>query len=693
MHAWASFLFLRYVLWLIAGIVATMYFRVESYLTAAVMLAFALLYGLFFILRNRLPASRLWMGIFAFCFLFSLGFSRTQQRQQLLQPSFPTDTSLYWLAEVEGQGTLTPKTVKVPVRLLAYQEGGEWRQASGSMLLYIGKDSLVSPPGYGDRLLVKMKVSKVPEPLNPNGFDYKGYLETKGICCQAFIPSVNVRHIAEGEKGLVGHAIAVREWASRQLTKHIDGEREEAIAHALLLGYRELLDEETNQAYATAGAMHVLAVSGLHVGVLYLFLNLLFRSWRRHPFARWAGFGLSVLLLWSYAFVSGLSPSVLRAVIMFTFVAFGVQLKWHSGIYNTLAIAAFLLLLYDPFMLWAVGFQLSFLAVFGIVYLQPRFAAWYTGDNWFLRRAWDLLAVSLAAQLATFPLGLYYFGQFPTYFFLTNLLVVPAASLMLGLGFFFLLSSLLSQPVAAVAGWLLEGVIIWVNKVVFVAEWLPFSAINISLTAMQLALLSFFLLAAILLMHSRQFVHGLLTAGLGLLLLVSCFFQLNQQKQRRKLLLYHMPGYSALQLIEGRKEYLHVPEALPGGQLSFILRPNRLAMGLASGKEQARAGFRPAMEQIENYDLLIWRGLTLAYIHSPLPQPCLQQQPLRVNYIIVARNAVKDLHLLGCYFTAGKLLIDGSNQNYVQKRLQQEAETLNLPYHLTSEAGAFELNR
>ena len=693
MHVWASFPLLRYLLWLLAGLLAAMYLPLEGSWFLWALAASASLYILSFILRKGLVFFPLLQGVLAFVFLFSLGFLRMQERQAGVQLSFSPETTGYYLVEARAEAQATPKTIKVPVRLLASRSSEDWQKAEGKLMLYIRKDSLRKVPAYGDRLLVKMAPAEIPGPLNSNTFNYKAYMETQGICCQAFVLPTDVYWLREGRADLRGLALNIRKWASAQLARHLEGAQEEAIANALLLGYREQLDEEINQAYATAGAMHVLAVSGLHVGFLYLFLRLLFHPWRRQPLLKWLGFACSLLVLWSYAFITGLSPSVLRAVSMFSFIAFAVQLKRHSGIYNALAMAAFILLLYDPLMLRAVGFQLSFLAVFGIVYLQPRFARWYAGRHWILRKAGDLLTVSLAAQLATFPLGLYYFGQFPTYFFLTNLLVVPAASLMLGLGFLFLLSSLISEPLAAAVGFLLEGIIKLVNGAVFTAEWLPFSSIAISLTATQLALLLLFILALILLMQDKKFYEALLTAALGLGLLTSFFFQTYTQKQQRRLLLFHMPGYSALQLVEGRADFLYAPFELPGQQLKHTIRPGRVALGLASGLElKAPNGINPPIVQQEGYDLLVWRGYSLAYVYKPLPEPCLFQEPLPVDFVVVAANAVKELEVLRCYFKVGKLLIDGSNQIYVQKKLQQEAEILNLPYHLTAEAGAFELN-
>ncbi|WP_017731552.1 ComEC/Rec2 family competence protein [Nafulsella turpanensis] len=690
MYPWAAFPFLRYVLWLIAGILAGLYFSASTVLLATTGLLVVILYVLFYLFRRHMASTPLWNGLAAFLLLFTLGFLRMEQRQETLQVEWPEKSVAYWLVEARQEGLPTAKTVKVPVRLLAYREGDSWLPANSSLMLYIRKDSLQYFPSYGDRLLVKMEPVKVPDPLNPNTFNYRQYMATQGICCQAFVRPEQVKLLGSST-GIRDLALEVRLWASRQMDRYLSGPQETAIANALVLGYRELLDEEINRAYSTAGAMHVLAVSGLHVGFIFFFLQLLFRPWRRHPWLKWLGFVLSLLVLWSYAFVTGLSPSVLRSVIMFSLVMFALQLKRRSGIYNTLALAAFVMLLYDPFILRAVGFQLSFLAVFGIVYLQPRFAEWYQGKNKAVRWLWNLLAVSLAAQLATFPLGLYYFGQFPTYFFLTNLIVVPASSAILGLGFLLLACSLMSPFLAEGVGWLLELVISLVNKVVFMAEVLPYSAMETSLSQWQLVLLLLFLLLALLFLHFRHFFQALLAVLAGVVLVSTFVIDVYQRNEQKKLLLYHIPGYSVLQLVAGRQEYLHTSNEVPEQQLAYTLRPNRIAMGL-NVSEMPENTLRPALSRNPGYDLLVWEGQTIAYVKAPLAVPCPLASPLQVNYVVLSHNAVKDLELLSCYFRFDQLLIDGSNQNYIQNRLQQQAESLNLSYHLTSAEGAFELN-
>lgn len=563
------------------------------------------------------------------------------------------------------------------------------------MLLYIRQEGLTKVPVFGSLLVVRGQLNAVPPPLNPGVFNYQEYLAVQGICCQAFITADQLG-FAGTEAGFPIKMLAkdVRSWALTQIEKYVEGDQERAIVSSLVLGYRESLDNDLVQAYSTAGTMHVLAVSGLHVGILYLFLKFIFQTWRRNPKLKWLSFLGTLLVLWSYALVTGLSPSVMRAAWMFCMIDAAFLLKRKTSIYNTLALAAFGLLVLDPNMLWTVGFQLSFLAVLGIVYLQPRLSAWYVGDNKIVRKIWDLLAVSLAAQFATFPLGLYYFGQFPTYFFLTNLVVVPLVFFILALGFGMLLFSLFSSSIAAAAGWLLNGLVGFINRIVFTAEAFPYSRLTTHITELQLWLLASGLLLLLLFFHFRKLRQALAMFFFFGFLITSLLVRTYQQKEQRKLIVYQIPGYSILQLIEGRKEFFMADADLPSSQIRYQVQPNRASHGLLTGNNTdiLQQDFHPAFESGAGYSLIVWRGLKIVKVDRELADLCPQNSPLKVDYILLTHNAVKDLATINCYFKGGTLLIDGSNQRFVEKKLKQQAEKLNLPYHLTSQKGAFELN-
>ncbi|NNE54598.1 MAG: ComEC/Rec2 family competence protein, partial [Flavobacteriales bacterium] len=247
------------------------------------------------------------------------------------------------------------------------------------------------------------------------------------------------------------------------------------VVAALTLGDKSQLDKDTRNAFAMAGAMHVLAVSGLHVGILFMVIQKLLKPLSRLKNGSWFKTVILIATLWFYATLTGLSPSVLRTSTMFTFIALASHGGRQSNIYNTLAASAFLLLAIDPHLLFNVGFQLSYCAVIGIIWLQPViYRVWFIKHkvgNWL----WQLTSVSLAAQIATFPLGIFYFEQFPNLFLLTNILVIPAATALLicGLGFY---ASCWIPEVNQLVAWVVDKIAAGMNGGVCWVESIPFSS-------------------------------------------------------------------------------------------------------------------------------------------------------------------------------------------------------------------------
>ncbi|TVQ76014.1 MAG: ComEC/Rec2 family competence protein [Flavobacteriales bacterium] len=263
------------------------------------------------------------------------------------------------------------------------------------------------------------------------------------------------------------------------------------IMYALVLGDRSDLDPQLRQQYANAGVVHILAVSGLHVGVLYLLISLIFqkllsgRAWRFQAF-------ITLAVLWSYALMTGLSPSVWRAATMFSLLSVGVQLGRITNIYSTLAASAFILLILDASLLFSPGFQLSYAAVFGIVRYQPIIAEWWEPKTKWINYAWQIASVSLAAQIVTMPFTLVYFGQFPTYFLLANLLILPLLSIiMIGSIIALLVGSLIQLPFWAL--YPLDLLYFWENFVVKTINQLPYASItHFDLTWQMGVLIMFF---------------------------------------------------------------------------------------------------------------------------------------------------------------------------------------------------------
>ncbi len=264
------------------------------------------------------------------------------------------------------------KSYKCEVEVIAVKSGDDWRNTQGKAILYLAKDSLAELLTYGDKLFINGKWKTIENPSNPAQFNYKNFLLNSNITAQQYLQSINWKLFSFLENNTLRKlAFVYQKKLLTHLEFHFQNE-ELSVISALLLGYKDLLDRETIMIYSSSGAMHVLAVSGLHVGIIYLLLNSLFLFFEKFKYGKYLKAVFLILSLWAYALLTGLSPSVLRAATMFSFIIIGSALKRETNIYNTLAASAFVLLLYNPYILLQVGFQLSYAAVLGIVYLQPK---------------------------------------------------------------------------------------------------------------------------------------------------------------------------------------------------------------------------------------------------------------------------------------------------------------------------------
>ncbi len=318
------------------------------------------------------------------------------------------------------------------------------KSASGIILLKQNKKLKPLSDGQIIELLInRNEFKEIRHPLNPYSFNYQKFMSRKGIYHQIYLSNVAFKILKNPNvKSPYYWSKRIREKIKEIFKKHgIDG-AEFQLAISLFIGERQNLDPEITRTFQKAGTIHILAISGLHIGILLLFLNFAFgfvkKKWGIKTFLF-----ITLFILWVYAFITGFSPSVLRAVIMFSFLQIALQLRKNSNIYNALFAAAFVMILFNPAIVYEVGFQLSFLAVLGIISLYPVLSK--PIQHWKQPWKWlgDLFFVSLSAQLAILPLSLYYFHQFPVFFWIANLAVIPLLFIILFLGFLLLLLSLL----------------------------------------------------------------------------------------------------------------------------------------------------------------------------------------------------------------------------------------------------------
>ncbi|MFM2155718.1 MAG: hypothetical protein RL516_467 [Bacteroidota bacterium] len=301
--------------------------------------------------------------------------------------------------------------------------------SSGQILLYFKKDAKALDLKYGDKIVANLVFKSIENIPNSN-FDYRQYLANKQIYQQAHIKSSEWKLISRNQ-GSYFFSIAYRCRESCRVVLHnsIRNYDAYAVASALLIGDDDDISKSVYKAYTDSGTLHVLSVSGMHVGVIYLLLVTLFGKLERNKYTKHFYFLIMLILIWLYSILSGSSASVFRAATMLTVVIFGKWINGNSPIYNSLVLSMFALLLFNPFYLTDKGFILSYLAVFGIVYLQPKILSLSKVRNVIAYKVWEFTSVSIAAQIMTLPVSLYLFGKFPNYFIIANWVVIPLSTI------------------------------------------------------------------------------------------------------------------------------------------------------------------------------------------------------------------------------------------------------------------------
>lgn len=350
------------------------------------------------------------------------------------------DPSHLWKLNIEE----VLKTTAYYKRYIARVEVLDRFNSGGRILCRVKPDAISDTIQADDELWVRAPLTGINPPKNPYQFNYKKYLGHLGITHQLELSKSNFI-IAKRQPGSIsGWAARARQDIIERLDEMSFGTSELAVIKALVLGYRKDIDDNVHRNYKEAGALHILAVSGLHVGVVLLFLQYVLKPLERIRGGKSLKLVLCVLLLWGFAFLAGFSASVVRAVTMFSFMAYALYLNRPGNSFNILALSMFfILLVIDPLLLFQVGFQLSYAAVFSILWVYPKLMNYWMPKQAILKKAWQLFAVGLAAQVGVLPLSLYYFHQFPGLFFLSNLIVVPFLGVMLGMGIIVVILSLM----------------------------------------------------------------------------------------------------------------------------------------------------------------------------------------------------------------------------------------------------------
>ncbi|GAB1308805.1 ComEC/Rec2 family competence protein [Urechidicola sp. KH5] len=545
-------------------------------------------------------------------------------------------------------------------------------EVEGIVLLNIDKeyqDKIV----VGSSILIQSEFKPILPPLNPYYFDYRKYLEKKGVYHQLFVNTNSLKVINSEKSSFLSIADQVRSEVQSKWLQYNLPQEQWSIVNALLLGQRQEISPELLEQYTNAGAIHILAISGLHVGILLLILHWLFKPIERFKYGKIFKFVLILVVLWSYAFIAGLSASVVRAVSMFSAVAIGMTLKRITNVYNTLTISMFFLLLIYPYFLFDVGFQLSYLAVYGIVWLQPMLYKLWIPKWKLIDYFWKLLTVSVAAQLGIIPLSLYYFHQFPSLFFISNLAVIPLLFVVLIGGIFISVISLFVElPILVVQ---LYGEIIGlINAIVgWVAEQEHFLLKNISISVPMV--LGLYVLIIALLKFYEQQVY----AKLKLLLFVILGFQLlmflekEQLQSHKDLVVFHTSKNSLITHRNGSK--LQVYHSMPIETLEAQKFWIQYQIG-AYTKNKVFDSIPNVLETPKGAMLLV--DSVGVYQGSFKPELVYLRNSPRINM-----NRLIDS------LRPSIIIADGSNYTSYIKRWEETCKQKNTPFHYTGRKGAY----
>ncbi len=571
-----------------------------------------------------------------------------------------------------------------------------WSSAKGKALIYIEKDSMSSILKFGDKLLVKGTLGLLEPPKNPKEFDYKKYLENRSIYQQGYLTCNDWQLMDAQAKGLDVFANDARQFLLSSLkTNGIEGDQY-AIASALILGSKDELDFDVKQAYATAGAMHVLAVSGLHVGIIFLILNTLLSILDTSKEGRLVKAIILLIVLWSYALLTGLSPSVLRAATMFSFVIMGTVLNRKASIYNTLAASAFFLLLINPNLLFEVGFQLSYIAVLGIVYLQPLIYKRIYTKWWLLDKIWAITAVSIAAQIATLPLTLYYFNQFPVYFMLSNLIVIPSAIVILSLGILLFITS----PIPAISesiGWVLNKFIEGLNFGIKEIEALPNSLIEgLSISVLECAALYIIIMLFIRGLKIKKLKIINYAFFLSLIFIVNDLIEDVALANSKSMIVYHINKNQAIDFIDGTSNVFLANSSLikDKQKQSFHIKSNWSYLDLSSVQYIPNdleilneTLMDSSLQLVDTYSK--FHTIKMVRIDNKFTLQALEKK-VSVDYVLISSNSKTKLKNLYKMLDFDAVIVDGSNSKWNRNRVEAEAENLHIPIYNTDK-GAFYL--
>lgn len=557
-------------------------------------------------------------------------------------------------------------------------------RVKGRLVLYFDKQHMATGIDYGTVLTFVKAPEPISDPGNPNAFNYKQYCGFKGVFHQVYLRDHNY-FVAEKKQTFSVKKLLfdTRKKMLAILRKTIPDKKQAGLAEALLIGYKNDLDKPLLQSYINTGLVHIIAISGMHLGLIYTLL-LFFGRQLPDSWQRWIVPIAILLILWGFVLLTGASPSALRSAIMFTSLLIGSRLPIHQSPCNALAVSAFLLLWYDPWLCFDVGFQLSYAAVLSILLFLRPIAGLFDPANKYVRQVWQLIALTLAAQILTLPISIYHFHQVPNLFLIANLVAVPLSGVIL-IGEIVLCGVAWVPALGPWLGWLLSHLIRWLNLFVETLDRIPFNTTdNIFFNFPQLLLL-YTIIGGIVFWRHLQTPRPLLVS-LTAAWFFACIhaFYTWQAHRQEKMIIYNIPRMRALDYFAGRRYLFQGDSALQANAAltSVHLQPNRIAhrvrpVSSLSNLRQAGNLTQFGRHTILHIDTDFRAGAPRGNTRVP------------VTMIILSGNPGITIRQLADLFDCAHIIIDGTNSAWKTRTWQQDSRRLGIHCHAVATQGAF----
>ena len=694
---WKKAPFIRFLLPLMAGIILQWYlqFILQDIITAFI--SFSAAYLLFLLLpialRFKIQALQ---GFIMQLLIVALGAWLTWQQDLRHHDNwygnYYKDGS-YLVVRIDEPLVEKNKSFKADGNVETVVQDGKAIATEGKLLLYFSKDSVETNLRYGDKIIIHKNLQTIKNSGNPGAFNYQRYAAFQGIFHNVFLKDKDWVVLNESSKSSFKQFIfSAREYVLGVLQKSIqsgnpDSYRDElGIAEALLIGYTNDLDKDLVQAYSNTGVVHIIAISGMHLALIYVLLVWLFAKIPVINKSKWLQLVLILTCLWLFSILTGASPSVLRAAVMFSFIAVGKNFFKQASIYNSLAASAFVLLCYNPYYLWAVGFQLSYLAVLSIVIFQkPICDLIYVKNKW-LNKAWQLMAVSIAAQLLTFPVCIYYFHQFPNLFLICNMIAVPLSGIILYAEIILVAFSwipfvgMYAGKLVTALVWLMNKIILWINELSF-AVWDKIPATVLSTWLLYAVVAGFG--AWLILKQKKYFKIAMFTL---LAFVMQSAYNNWQTGKQQKLIVYNVPRYKAIDFINGNY-YQFVGDSilLEDGLLqNFHLKPARILQQLDTRLDSLTGVFNQGIFYQFNNKKILVADAALNFLPAG--------QKIQLDLIVISKNPKISIASLAEAFNCKFFVFDASNPAWKIEKWKQECKSLNLNWYSVPENGAFIYN-